>query len=497
MLWQPWPPAAELESYERSSAARGQCSGLCRVCGCHLQTGRLGREGACVSDLPAGPSLIKAIDFARRPLQFLADCAERYGDWFTLRVPGIAPFVFTSDPTAIREIFTGDGADLRAGEANAPLGAFMGPHSLILLDGAAHLHERRLMLPPFHGERMKAYADVMRAITVDAVGEWPLGTPFALHPWMQRITFEVILRTVFGFDAGPRRDQLRQLLQRLFGVFASPLGSALGLPALQVDLGAWSPWGRVLRLRREIDALLYSEFALRRAAGVDGREDVLSMLLTARDENGAPMSDASLRDQMLTLLLAGHETTAAALSWVVHRLFERADVRSALRAELDRVVGDVPVEPRHIDELKYLDAVIKETSRLDPVIPNVGRKLRVPMRIAGRALPAGVVVAPCIYLAHRRSDLWEDPTRFDPERFLSGRAPSHAFFPFGGGTRRCIGATFATYEMKIVLAEVLSTMELSPVPGYRVKVVRRSIAFSPSQGLPVIAARRHAAATAN
>ena len=436
--------------------------------------------------LPRGPGMLQAFGFVRRPFQFLDTCARRFGDWFTLRFPGVPPFVFTSDPEAIRDIFSGDPEHLRAGEANAPLGAFMGPQSVLFRDGAAHMRQRQLLLPPFHGERMQAYGRIMQAITDRAIDAWPFGQPFPIHRSFQAITFEVILRSVYGFDDGPELARLRACLQRLFDLFASPAGTLAAIPALQIELGGLSPWGRIVRLKGEVEQILCAEFARRRRDGTRGRDDVLSLLLEARDEQGAPLTDAALRDEMLTLLLAGHETTAASLAWVIHRGLARPDVMTQLTEELMRV----GCEPQRINELVYLDAVIKEASRLDPVIPNVGRRLHVPLRLGGRELPAGPVVAPCIYLAHRRPDLWPNPEHFDPERFAGTRINPVAFFPFGGGTRRCIGAAFATYEMKVVLARTFSRVTLEPAPGYRCRLVRRSIAFAPSEGLPVVVSER-------
>jgi cytochrome P450 len=436
--------------------------------------------------LPPGPGRLRALRFVRRPFDFLDTCARRYGDWFTVRFPGLAPFVFTSDPVAVREVFTGDAEQLRAGEANAPLGAFTGPHSVLLLDGDAHLRERRLLLPPFHGERMQAYGPLMAEIADRTIEVWPDGRPFPIHASMQAITFEVILSAVFGIGEGPERARLRGLLARIFALFGSAFGALLGLPPFQIDAGPLSPWGRVVRLRRELEALLFAEFARRRAAGTAGRDDVLSLLLEARVDDGRPMTDAALRDEMVTLLLAGHETTAAALSWAILRLLGHPEVMAQLRREISGADGRADL----IAQLPYLDAVVKETARLDPVVPNVARRLGAALRIAGKELPAGVLVAPCIYLVHRRPELWPDPDRFDPGRFLGARPSPYTFFPFGGGTRRCIGAAFATYEMKIVLARVIGRVELALAGGYRPRLVRRSIAFAPSEGLPVVVTAR-------
>jgi len=444
------------------------------------------------AELPPGPSTPPVVQMAHwvwRPIPFMEDCARRYGDCFTVRFPFFGrpgdrpPVVFVSDPDAVREIFTGDENDLLAGEANASLEPIVGRHSLLLLDGAHHMHERRLMMPPFHGERMQAYGDVMRNVADGVIADWPLERPFPLHPHMQRITLEVILRTVFGLEDGARMTHLRDLLTRLLSLGRNPLAL---IPWFRVELGGLTPWGRIARLAREVDAVLYDEIRRRRNIGRDGRDDVLSMLVQARDETGRPMTDDELRDEMITLLVAGHETSATTLCWVFTRILERPDVVEQLRAELGRVVGDGPLAPRHVAQLEYLDATIKETLRLNPILPIVGRRLRRPMRIGGRDLPAGTVVAPCIYLTHRRPDAWPDPQRFDPGRFVGVRTSPYAFFPFGGGVRRCLGMAFALYEMKIVVAEVLSRVQLHAAPGYRVRVVRRGITFTPSEGMPVV-----------
>ena len=443
------------------------------------------------ASLPPGPTLHpihQGLRFAFRAASFFEECAHRYGDCFTLRLPVGVPVVMFTAPDAVREIFTGDEEDLRAGAANVVLRALLGPNSLLFLDGARHARERRLMLPPFHGERMLAYGDAMRTITDRAIERWPLGRPLAIQPEMQAITLDVILRTVFGLE-GEELGRLGDLLRRWIALGTNPLWL---WPRLQVDLGALSPWGRLLRIRREIDTLLFAAIAQRRAAAAPERADVLSLLVAARDEDGAPMSDEELRDEMMTLLVAGHETTATALAWAFHHVLADPDILAALQEELGQVVGAGPLSPTHIGKLTYLDATVKETLRLSPVLSEVGRRLERPMRIGGRELPAGIAVGPCIYLVHRRPDLWPDPERFDPTRFLGTRPSPYEFLPFGGGIRRCIGMAFALYEMKVVLAQVLLRLELRLAPGYRMKPVRRSVTLAPSRGMPVIAAPRAA-----
>jgi cytochrome P450 len=418
----------------------------------------------------------------------MEECAQKFGDCFTVRFPiGGRNIVFFSDPAAIKEIFTGDAENFRAGEANAVVRPILGDYSMLLLDGARHSRERRLMMPPFHGERMQVYGEAMRDIADRSIDAWPIGTPFPIHSYMQRITLDVILRTVFGLDESETLVQLRDRLIRLLSRATRPY---LLLPWFQVDLGPYSPWGRQVRLMKEINALLFAAFAQRRAEGPSGRQDILTMLLEARDEDGQPLSDRHLRDEMITLLIAGHETTATSLSWIFSRILRRPDVMEKLREELQAVVGTGPVTPKHVAQLEYLDATVKETLRLNPIVPVVGRRLQTPTRIGGRELPAGVVASPCIYLTHRRPDLWPEPEQFNPDRFLGKKPTPYEFFPFGGGVRYCLGAAFATYEMKIVLGEILLRTELHLAPGYAPRMVRRGITFAPSEGVPVVVVAR-------
>ena len=440
------------------------------------------------SRLPPGPSshpMIQGLQFAFRPISFLERCARRYGETFLVRLPLGLPFVIFSNPAAIRDIFTASDGDLRAGEANQVIRPLLGDHSLLSLDGTRHTRERRLMLPPFHGERMLGYGDVMRQVAEAAIARWPIGRPFPVHPEMQAITLEVILRTVFGLADGATLDALRVRLRRLLNMVVNPIWL---LPAFQRDLGRFSPGRMFQRLKAEIDALLYAEFARRRTAASSEATDVLSLLLAARDEDGRPMTDAELRDEMVTLLVAGHETTATALAWALHNLLAHPYVLATLRAE----VTAGPLSPDRLARLEYLDGTVKETLRLDPVVPEVGRHLSRPMRIGGWDLPTGVAAGPAIYLTHRRPDVWPEPERFDPTRFVGRRPSPYEFLPFGGGTRRCLGMAFALYEMKVVLATVLAHVEMAAAPGYRMRMVRRAITLAPSEGMPLVVERRAA-----
>lgn len=439
-------------------------------------------DAAALPRGPRLPALLQALQLALRPNAYLDSCRRRYGDVFTLRFPGAPPIVAFAHPDAVKQIFTGGTDELHAGEANGQLGPLLGWHSLLLIDGERHLEERRLLLPPFHGERMQAYATAMRDVTERAIAGWPRDRPFRFHDEMQAITLDVILRTVFGFEEGDAYSRLRERLQALVRAAANPLWL---VPALRFDLGPLSPWGRLVRARREVESILFAEFARRREQPRGERSDVLSMLIDARYEDGRAMTDDELRDEMITLLLAGHETTATALAWTVHHVLRVPSVLERIRAELDAVLQGGALEAEHLPRLEYLDAVVKEGLRINPVLDDVGRVVKEPLEIAGWRLPAGVAVAPQIYLVQQREDLWPEPTRFDPERFLGKRTSPYEFLPFGGGVRRCLGMAFALYEMKVVLACVLSRTELRLVSTRPVRPKRRAITLAPADGVRV------------
>jgi len=437
---------------------------------------------------PTSPPLLQAMRFVQWPLPLLDECERRFGDTFTLRLPAAPPIVFFTHPDAIKTIFTGDEEDLRAGEANFRLEPILGSRSLLILDGAEHLRERRLLQPPFHGDRMLAYGTVMRDIASRAVERWPIGRPFPLHAEMQGVTLDVILRAVFGLDEGPAKRDLRAALLDLLNLGSNP---QLLLAAQRATGNGAGPALRFFAARERVDRLLFAEIGARRQADVAGRADILSLLVRATYEDGRPLEDQALRDELMTMLLAGHETTATALAWAVSHVLGHPDVRARVLEEVAGT-GPAPHDPQRVTRLEYLDAVCRETLRLTPIIPLVGRRLTRPMQIGSAALPAGVVAAPCIYLAHRRPDRWPEPELFRPERFLDTKPTPYEFLPFGGGVRRCLGMAFALVEMKIVLAEVLSGVELRAAPGYQVRVVRRSVTLAPSEGMPVVVDRRAA-----
>ena len=406
----------------------------------------------------------------------LTDCARRYGDMFTLKIANEGTWVFVTDPDAVKQIFTGDPRLLHAGEANVVLLPVLGSHSVLLLDEDAHMAQRKLMLPSFHGERMRGYEQTMAEVATRELERWPAGEPLAAWPTMQAITLEVIMRTVFGVTDADRLTRLGDALQTSLSWTANPKRMA--------QLALLGPRriaerGTLRKALQPTDDLIFEEIRARRdAPDLAERDDVLSLLLQARHDDGSEMSDRELRDELMTLLVAGHETSATALAWALEALARHPAVLSRLRDEVDA------------GEDTYLDAVVKEILRLRPVIALVLRRLTEPMEIGGRLLPAGVNVAPCIYLIHRDPDVYPEPRAFRPERFLETPPGTYTWIPFGGGVRRCLGASFAQFEIKVVLRELVKRLEIRPARPRPERRVRRAIVFAPERGGELVVARR-------
>jgi cytochrome P450 family 135 len=426
--------------------------------------------------LPPGPTPrpVAVARFVLQPTRFLEDCRRRYGSLFTLRLSAERTVVITDDVEIVKQVFTGDPELLRAGEGNVVLRPLLGARSVLTLDGPEHLRQRRLLLPPFHGERMRHYRETMREVAERHVERWPVGSAFPAHPSMQAITLEVILRVVFGAEDERRLEQLAGPLRRLLDATGSRLRLLL-LQATSSERGPRSPWGRFRALMEPADRAIMEQIRARRSG--EKRDDVLSLLLAARDEDGRQLTDAELRDELMTLLVAGHETTATALSWTLERITRDPAVLARL-VEEQSAGGD-----------EYLDAVIKETLRLRPVVPAVVRHLAEPMELGGRRFPAGVNIAPSIYLLHRRHDLYPDPDAFRPERFLERTPGTYEWIPFGGGIRRCLGASFALFEMKVVLSTILARAQLGATRNPAERVTRRSVTFTPARGGRVLVER--------
>jgi cytochrome P450 len=430
-----------------------------------------------VSVLPPGPTEAPAIQTARwllRPIAFMESCRRRFGDTFSVHFLGFErPMVMLSDPEAIRALYTAHEHGLPPGRSVALL-PVMGPGSVLLLEGQEHLARRKLMLPPFHGERMRSYEATVREVTQRELDSWSGSgeRPFALHPRMQAITLEVILQAVFGVTDPERDARLHERLPSLLGNTASPALQFRVLLSRRLRRG--DPLAGLRELMKEIDELLLAEIAERRAdqdPTHPEREDILSLLVVARFEDGSEMSDREVRDQLVTLLLAGHETTATALAWTFDLLLRNPATLARLTAEVDAGEED-----------GYLRAVISESLRLRPVVPLAGRRLASELNVDGLSLPAGTDVTPAIWLTHTRPDLYPEPYAFRPERFLEESPTTYGWIPFGGGIRRCLGAAFAEMEMRVVLETVLRRRALSPASGKAERLTRRNVTFSPRHG---------------
>jgi len=417
------------------------------------------------------PAIAQVGLYARDPLGFLIRFHRRYGDVFSVSFPFYKRLVYVADPALVKELFTTPPERAHAGEANATvLEPALGPNSVLTLDEAPHMRQRKLLLPPFHGERIERYGELIREATRRQMESWPVGEPFALRPHTQRITLAVIMRAVFGVHDERRLARFEHLIER----FAGRLSLVTALPPLRRNFGPWSPWARFTAARAELDAFVYEEIALRREELVRGEEhdDVLSLLMGARHDDGSPMSDAELRDELVTILGAGHETTATGLAWAIERLLRAPRALERLRDSL--ADGD-----------EYLDATVKETLRARPVIVDVARKLTAPTRIGGYDLPAGGFAMAAIAALHYREDLFPEPEEFRPERFLESKPDTYSWIPFGGGVRRCIGAAFAEYEMRVVLREFLERAELRAPDPKPERVAVRNITLAPAKGTVV------------
>jgi cytochrome P450 len=442
-----------------------------------------GYIAAMPAGLPPGPRLPKTLQtlgWWTRTIPFLERCRARYGKTFTLRLLQTPPFVHLCDPDDVRELFKAPPEVLHPGEGAKVLEPVVGANSVILLDEGAHLSQRKLLLPAFHGEKMQRLSGLMEEVTERELASWPRDEPVALHPRLQGLTLEIILRAVFGLEAGERLEVLRERLTRILEFGSNP---ASLLPILQRGRA----WRAFERRRDDADALIYETIDERRAAqnGDGGRsgDDVLAMLLAARHEDGSPMSPVELRDELMTLLVAGHETTASELAWAFERLARTPEVRARLVDEIDSGDGDA-----------YVTATVQETLRHRPVLPNSAPRLTMePVEIGGRSYPAGVCLLPDAYLIHHDPDIYPDPYAFRPERFLDEAPGTYTWIPFGGGRRRCLGASFAQLEMKIVLRAVLASSELEPAEPSHEHARRRSITLSPGAGARSVLRARRAA----
>jgi len=428
-----------------------------------------------VRRLPPGPRMGRTLQTAiwsRKAQWMLEQCRSRFGEMFTIQIAHEGTWVIVSDPAQVKQVFTGDPKVFHAGEGNEILRHFLGDNSVLVLDEQAHISQRRLLLPPFHGERMQGYEAKMTEIAAREIDGWPQSTPYKLRPRMQAITLEIILETVFGVHGGERLEELRTALRDFLDLTTDP---RLLLPVVLAGPGRARNLPPFRRRIDRVDALIRAEIAARRSAeDLEARDDVLSMLVAARHEDGSPMSDREIRDELLTLLVAGHETTATALAWAVERLVRHPD-------KLERLRGEV------LDgQDAYLTAVIQETLRLRPVVVLVIRRLTEPVEIGGYEIPAGANITPSIHLVHRNPEIYPEPDRFLPERFLESPPGTYTWIPFGGGVRRCLGAAFAQFEMTVVLRELVKRWQIAPARPESERPFRRAITETPRHDAEVV-----------
>ncbi len=438
-------------------------------------------------DGPKSSPWLQLLQWIADPLGYMETNFQRYGDVFTIRWANIFPkAVFISNPQAIQKIFTADPKLFDSGRGNGLAKTLVGEASLVLLDGFSHQHRRRLLTPPFHGERMQAYGDLICNLTTQASSKWAIDQPFTVRESMQEISLRVILQAVFGLNEGPRYQELRELIAAMMDMTASPLrASMLFFKLLQKDLGDWSPWGRFRRQQQRIDQLLYAEIQDRRKQNDPERTDILSLMISARDEQGEGMTDEELRDELITLLLAGHETTASSLCWGLYWIHYHSEVREKLLQELNSLSSNP--DPTEIARLPYLTAVCYETLRIyPPLFLTWPRILKAPLQMEGYKFDTDTILFPCIYLTHQREDIYPEPKQFKPERFLERQFTAYEFFAFGGGNRRCLGAALAMFEMKLVFATILLNYQLVLADDRPVKPQRRGFFLAPAVGFKMI-----------
>jgi cytochrome P450 family 135 len=432
--------------------------------------------------LPRGPRLtplVLTLAWSFAPTWVMDQCVRRLGDTFTITFwPSGRKLVMVSDPDAVKTVFTAPPEVAPSAAGSSPIAAIMGPSSVITLTGPEHMRQRKLLLPPFHGERMREYAEVIVQATRHSMANWPLGKPMKLSERTRAITLEVILRAVFGVEA----ERMGALRGAIAGLLGPSQTIALMVYALRRPTNE-PPTGTIGRALDHLDAVIYEEIARRRSqADLAERNDILSLLLLARDEDGQAMTDQELRDELVTLLLAGHETTATSVAWAIERLVRHPDKLARLVAEIDAGEGDA-----------YMQAVISETLRVRPVVPLVVRVLQTPLRVGAHELPVGTRVVPSIYLTNRNPRVYDAPEEFRPERFLNKSPDTFSWIPFGGGIRRCLGATLAMAEQRVVLAAIARRTDLAAPDPEPERARQRNVTTIPSHGARLLVVHRYAA----
>jgi cytochrome P450 len=445
-----------------------------------------------LAPLPAGPKsspVWQLFRYTFSPLPFLEGCARRFGDPFTLRLAGFGTLVMLADPDAARDVFHGDPQSLHSGEGNEFLALSVGRNSVIVLDEAPHARQRRVLLPPLKGDRMRSYFDAMQEETRAAARAWAPGRAVRTDEPMRAVTLRVILRAVLGRVGAAEMEAVERKVHHLldagrtrYGLMIVQLIARLRLQGLP-----YTPWTAYFRHQRDLDDSLFSLIAARRRAPAAERGDnILADLLAATHEDGTPLTDQEIRDDVATILFAGHETTAVALAWALEQITARPDVMQEITEELSRVTGGGAPRADQLHRLDYLDAAVRESLRRRTILPFVVRLTKRPFTAGGREYPPGVLLCPCNHLVHHRPDLYPEPAAFRPERFLRRKFAGHEWFPFGGGDRTCLGMAFALYEMKVVLSTLLAEVRLERPAAWRSAPVRRGVVLAPDDGARVV-----------
>ncbi|MEA5572327.1 cytochrome P450 [Calothrix sp. UHCC 0171] len=436
----------------------------------------------------ATPAFLQRIQWVANPVGYMENAVRDYPDIFSCKIMGSGKgIIFVNQPQAIQEILTNDRKKYIApGEYNSILSPIIGNYSVITIDGESHRKRRQLIMPSFHGDRMKSYGELIITITEKVINELPFNQPFLARAAMQEISMQVILQSVFGLYQGERCQQLRYLMGRMSNIFRNPFASSfLFFPFLQKDLGKWSPWGKFLRDREQIDKLIYTEISERRQYPNPDRIDILSLLMSAKDEDGEGLSDQELRDELMALLFAGHETTATAMAWGLYWSHFLPETGTKLRQELDNLGNSSDV--MDLFKLPYLTAFCNETLRINPVaMVTFPRLTQETVEILGYQIPAETIVYGCMYLVHQREDLYPQPRQFNPNRFLERQFSPYEFMPFGGGSRRCIGEALAMFEMKLVLGKILANYELKLFNSQPEIPRRRGVTLAPAKGVEML-----------
>lgn len=450
----------------------------------------MAREFAPLPPGPTSPTAWQLLRYSQSPLPYLEACRQRYGDPFTMKFAGYGKFVMLSSPDAVKDVFRGDSHALHSGEGNEFLTATVGRNSVLVLDDEPHARQRRILLPPLKGERMRAFFDAMQSATLEAVRDWSIGRTLRMVEPMQQVTLRVMLQVVLGLQSHAELADFAGKVQRVLELARGRYGLIL-VKILPIELLQRTRWLPLYRRMHDLDTALFDLIDQRRRQSVAERgEDILADLLAASHEDGQPLSRQEIRDALVTMIFAGHDTTSVALVWALEQIVPCAEVVARITDELRSTTGGAPPRADQLHQLEYMDAAIRESLRIRTLFPFVVRLTKESFTAGGREYPPGIVLCPCIHLLHRREDLYPEPETFRPDRFIERHFAAHEWIPFGGGNRMCLGMSFALYEMKVVLSTLFATVRLARPTGSQSVPVRRGIVLAPNDGAKMIAVSR-------